>query len=409
MGPLYFWLLEIVFISASSLIVSASPQSYYYNGYAQSVPWTGVVPSYVSIDNFGNCQAYDRPLVGRCVRYVDCISALQSVPQVTPLLCPSSWPNQLVCCPHGGYLIPEPRISKSEEACSNAYPRARHKRRRRRRNTTSNKDQVELVEPIIQKRNQSDNFLVGGRLTMDNEHPYMCALGCPSRTNRWIHSHGSSKRRYTFNCGCVMISPRFAITAAHCANIGGESPSVALIGGVELNSARGQLIEILQITKHPNFDEETLTNDLAVVKLARRSHKPVACLWNQESLPESPLTALGYGQTKFAGPHSNELLQILLYPLNNQQCQRYLQNDDKLVHGLGSGQLCAGDYSGKMDTCQGDSGGPLLLHQHMRHQHHRIPYVVGLTSFGGACATGEPGVYVRISHYLQWIEQQVWP
>ncbi|XP_017000789.2 trypsin [Drosophila takahashii] len=402
-------LLEFVLISASSFLW-ASPQNYYYNGYTQSSPWNGVNPSYLSIDTYGNCQAHDRPLVGKCVRYVDCISAMQSVPRVTPLLCPSVWPNQLVCCPHGGYVIPTPRVSKSQEACSSAYPRAHHKRRRRRRrNTNHNKEQVELVEPIIQKRNQSDNFLVGGRLTLDNEHPYMCALGWPSRTNRWIHQHGSSKRRYMFNCGCVMISPRFAITAAHCANVGGEPPSVALIGGVELNSGRGQLIEIKQITKHPHFDEETLINDLAVIKLARRSHHQVACLWNQESLPESPLTALGYGQTKFAGPHSNHLLQIMLHHLNIQQCQRYLQNDDKLVNGLGSGQLCAGDYSGNMDTCQGDSGGPLLLHQQMRHQHHRIPYVVGLTSFGGACASGQPGVYVRIVHYIQWIEQQVWP
>lgn len=74
---------------------------------------------------------------------------------------------------------------------------------------------------------------------------------------------------------------------------------MALIGGVELNSGRGQLIEIKRISQHPHFDAETLTNDLAVVKLARRSHMPVACLWNQESLPERPLTALGYGQTKF--------------------------------------------------------------------------------------------------------------
>jgi len=42
----------------------------------------------------------------------------------------------------------------------------------------------------------------------------------------------------------------------------------------------------------------------------------------------------------------------MLHHLNVQQCQRYLQNDDKLVNGLGSGQLCAGDYSGNMDTCQ---------------------------------------------------------
>lgn len=78
-----------------------------------------------------------------------------------------------------------------------------------------------------------------------------------------------------------------------------EPPSVALIGGGDLNDSRGQLIEIKHITKHPLFDEESLSNDLAVVKLARRSHMPVACLWSHDSLPESPLTALGYGQTKF--------------------------------------------------------------------------------------------------------------
>jgi len=179
-------LFKSVFILASSF-VSASPQNYYYNGYAQSAPWNTVV----SIDNFGNCQAHDRPLVGRCVRYEDCISAIQSVPRVTPLLCPSSWPNQLVCCPHGGYVIPALRVSKSEEgvyniyfvsrslelylykACSSAYPRSHHKRRRRRRNSNPNKEQVDPVEPIIQKRNQSDNFLAGGRLTLENEHPYM--------------------------------------------------------------------------------------------------------------------------------------------------------------------------------------------------------------------------------------------
>lgn len=65
------------------------------------------------------------------------------------------------------YLLP---------ACANAYPRAHHKRRRRRRNTNPKLDQVELVEPIIQKHNQSQNLLVGGRLTQENEHPYMVSF-----------------------------------------------------------------------------------------------------------------------------------------------------------------------------------------------------------------------------------------
>ncbi|XP_044248994.1 trypsin eta-like [Drosophila takahashii] len=403
-------LFEIVLISASSFLW-ASPQNYYYNGYAQSSPWDGVVPTYLSIDNYGNCQAFDPlagPLVGRCVRYVDCISAMQSVPQVTPLLCPSVWPNQLVCCPHGGYVIPAPRVSKSEEACSIAYPRAHHKRRRRRRSTNHNQEQVEPIEPIIQKHNQSSLYIMGGRPTPDNEHPYMCALGRLSRTNR-SQPADSSKRRYNFYCGCVLISPWFAITAAHCANPKGIPPSVALIGGLELNSGRGELIKIQQITKHPHYDEVTDFNDLAVIKLAKRSYHQVACLWNQEFLPKTPLTALGYGRTKRDGPPTNNLQQIKLHHLNMKRCQNmpYFRNRGRSVNDQESGQLCAGDDSGNIDTCKGDSGGPLLLHQQIRHQ--RIPYVVGLTSFGGSCDSGQPGVYVRIDHYIQWIEQQVWP
>ncbi|XP_002013889.2 serine protease snake [Drosophila persimilis] len=378
------------------------------HGQRAHTAWTGVVPSYVSFDMYGNCYAHDRPLVGRCVRYRDCISAVRSGHQVTPLYCTSSGQELLVCCPHGGYVLAETIQSKSEQACSKAYQRGRHKRRRRR-DTSADPELQEVVEPIIERLNRTENQVVGGRLTQEHEHPYMCALGWRSLRHGNDNSHTWGLSRYVFNCGCVLISRRYALTAGHCANVGGESPAVALIGGVDLNDTRGQKIEIKHITRHPHYDEETLSNDLAVIELARSVHHPVACLWTQESIPEQPLTALGYGQTKFAGPHSNELLQVLLYPLDNPRCQQYFPNSDKLSNGLGPGQFCAGDSSGRMDTCQGDSGGPLLLLQHMGHRHQRVPYVVGLTSFGGACATGEPGIYVRIVHYLRWIEQLVWP
>jgi secreted trypsin-like serine protease len=35
--------------------------------------------------------------------------------------------------------------------------------------------------------------------------------------------------------------------------------------------------------------------------------------------------------------------------------------------------------------------------------------IIGVTSFGKFCATGTPGVYTRISSYLQWLENIVWP
>lgn len=37
--------------------------------------------------------------------------------------------------------------------------------------------------------------------------------------------------------------------------------------------------------------------------------------------------------------------------------------------------------------------------------------VVGVTSFGKACglARNAPGVYTRVSTYIKWIEDVVWP
>lgn len=52
---------------------------------------------------------------------------------------------------------------------------------------------------------------------------------------------------------------------------------------------------------------------------------------------------------------------------------------------------------------QGDSGGPLqVLEKPLG-----LYSIVGITSFGQLC--GGMGVYVRVSAYLDWIEDVVWP
>ncbi|KAH8355868.1 hypothetical protein KR093_004340 [Drosophila rubida] len=54
--------------------------------------------------------------------------------------------------------------------------------------------------------------------------------------------------------------------------------------------------------------------------------------------------------------------------------------------------------TGGISTCNGDSGGPLVSAE--------SGVLIGATSFGIAlgCQVGWPGVFTRITSYLDWIE-----
>lgn len=110
---------------------------------------------------------------------------------------------------------------------------------------------------------------------------------------------------------------------------------------------------------------------------------------------------------------------------SNDECGAAFKNERSLSNGIVDSQVCAGDLTGMKDTCQvgechyglvylcqyrqhlqGDSGGPIQVSTMNEMQ--IVYHVVGVTSFGSACATTLPGVYTRVSHYLDYIESIVW-
>lgn len=70
-------------------------------------------------------------------------------------------------------------------------------------------------------------------------------------------------------------------------------------------------------------------------------------------------------------------------------------------------QICAGGEKGK-DSCRGDSGGP-LMGNYKDGQGNSYTYLAGLVSYGPSpCGMeGWPGVYTRVSNYVDWIERTI--
>lgn len=105
----------------------------------------------------------------------------------------------------------------------------------------------------------------------------------------------------------------------------------------------------------------------------------------------------------FQGGPSNPILHQIFVPvLSNQQCDRTFGKaatiDEKII--------CAGSLNGDKDACGGDSGGP-LMHEINEDNNYRV-YQIGIVSYGFRCAEpGYPGVYTRITAYIDWIQQNI--
>jgi secreted trypsin-like serine protease len=75
--------------------------------------------------------------------------------------------------------------------------------------------------------------------------------------------------------------------------------------------------------------------------------------------------------------------------------------DDYTGYTISEKMICAGE-KGK-DSCQGDSGGPLVAYDE-----NNSPVLVGVVSWGIGCAyEGYPGVYARVSAFVDWINQTI--
>lgn len=75
-------------------------------------------------------------------------------------------------------------------------------------------------------------------------------------------------------------------------------------------------------------------------------------------------------------------------------------NTEAFRKGINRMLMCAGDEV--LTKCPGDTGGPLQIRLLSSSKY--TPFVVGISALGVPCGQTTPGVYAKISHYINWIE-----
>ncbi|XP_061400968.1 serine protease snake-like [Musca vetustissima] len=241
-------------------------------------------------------------------------------------------------------------------------------------------------------------LVIHGTATKPDEFPFMAALG-------W-NSNFDDKPWY--RCGGAVISPKFVLTAAHCADIGGEFPSVVRVGGSNLTDPSVRDVKIKRFIKHPQYQAKQVRNDIDLVELDEEVKGIQAvCIWPNANISTNNVTAMGYGHIHFGGMGSSQLLKVQLQIVPHSICQEYYMNMNDTNSLDPEVHLCAGDPERLRDTCQGDSGGPLIMEEF--NENFKNQYIVGVTSFGLGCAGEPPSIYTRVSNYLEWIKDTLYP
>ncbi|XP_058791265.1 transmembrane protease serine 9-like [Phymastichus coffea] len=229
--------------------------------------------------------------------------------------------------------------------------------------------------------------IVGGQTTLMNEFPWQVRL---SYLNK-------------FYCGGTLVNDRYVLTAAHCAK-GFIWFLIKATFGEHDQCMRDAKPETRFVVRAilGNFSFLNFDHDIALLRLNERvplseTIRPICLPKIQDNLyAGKSAVASGWGTLKENGKASCLLQSVDLPVMSQTDCRI---NTDYKPRAITDNMMCAGYSEGKKDSCQGDSGGPLVVERADGKYE-----LIGVVSWGNGCArAGYPGVYSRVTRYLDWI------
>uniref|UniRef100_H0WG77 Peptidase S1 domain-containing protein n=1 Tax=Otolemur garnettii TaxID=30611 RepID=H0WG77_OTOGA len=218
--------------------------------------------------------------------------------------------------------------------------------------------------------------IIGGHEAEPHSRPYMAYL-----------QYGyQGKPKY---CGGFLIREDFVLTAAHCR---GSSMNVTLgAHNIQRWEETQQVIRVRRAIPHPDFDPNTLANDIMLLQLERKAR------WNaavqpirlprvtSRVTPGMVCNVAGWGQTAIDGPPSDMLQEVTLTVQRDKECKSHFH---KFIRNT---QICVGDPKLIKSSFKGDSGGPLVCHS----------VAQGIVSYGNS----PPQVFTKVTSFLPWIHE----
>ncbi|KAH8295330.1 hypothetical protein KR018_009992 [Drosophila ironensis] len=235
-------------------------------------------------------------------------------------------------------------------------------------------------------------------------------------SGRVVNGTDSSVKKYPFvvslrgssgshSCGGSIISKQFAMTAAHCTD-GRKAEQLSIQFGVTEISANGSnVVKVKKIIQHEDYNPfNHYANDISLLMVDEPfplDGVTVAAVQLPELGFSTPQTdaggegvLIGWGLNATGGYIQTTLQQVDLKVYSDEECTlRHEGNTDPLYH------ICGGVDEGGKGQCSGDSGGPLIYNGQQ----------VGIVSWSVKPCTVAPypGVYCKVSQYVDWIKQNL--